>query len=199
VNSKRKTKTGVSELHDKSESGTFIASSDDDKAEILANFFSSVFTDEDVNNLPKMEKRNSDIATLAQYASQTYCSVIDANFLSSFLNSAVIIATFQFSGTISVSNDFLKIMNKGLSITFANSYSTFGCALDKFNQFSDKQFGFMGGRSTSLQLLKVLDKWTSVLDEGGVLNAVYMDFMKAFDKVPHTRLLVKMKAYGTIC
>ena len=38
--------------------------------------------------------------------------------------------------------------------------------------------------------------WTRVLDEGGVLNAVYMDFMKAFDKVPHTRLLVKMKAYG---
>ena len=63
LNSKRKTKTGVSELHDKSESGTFIASSDGDKAEILAIFFSSVFTDEDVNNLPKMEKRNSDIAT----------------------------------------------------------------------------------------------------------------------------------------
>jgi hypothetical protein len=54
----------------------------------------------------------------------------------------------------------------------------------------------MGGRSTSLQLLKVLDKWTSILDEGGVLNAVYMDCIKAFDKVPHTRLLVKMKAYG---
>jgi hypothetical protein len=52
----------------------------------------------------------------------------------------------------------------------------------------------LGFRSTSLQLLKVL--WTSVLDERGVLNAVYMDFMKAFDKVPHTRLLVKMKAYG---
>jgi hypothetical protein len=53
----------VSELHNKPESGTFIASSDGDKAEILANCFSSVFTDEDVNNLPKMEKRNSDIAT----------------------------------------------------------------------------------------------------------------------------------------
>ena len=59
--------------------------------------------------------------------------------------------------------------------------------MDKFNLFSNKQFGFMGGRSTSLQLLKVLDKWTSVLDEGGVLNAVYMDFMKAFDKMPHTK------------
>ena len=33
------------------------------KAEILADFFSSVFTDEGVNNLPKMEQRNSDIAT----------------------------------------------------------------------------------------------------------------------------------------
>ena len=63
MNSKRKTKTGVSELHDKSESSTFIASSDGDKAEILADFFSSVFTDEGVNNLPKMEQRNSDIAT----------------------------------------------------------------------------------------------------------------------------------------
>jgi hypothetical protein len=50
--------------------------------------------------------------------------------------------------------------------------------------------------SSFLVQSKVLDKWTSVLDEGGVLNAVYMDFMKAFDKVPHTRLLVKMKAYG---
>ena len=55
--------------------------------------------------------------------------------------------------------------------------------MDKFNLFSDKQFGFMGGCSTSLRLLKGLDKWTRVLDEGGVLNAVCMDFMKAFDKV----------------
>ena len=53
----------MSELHDKSESGTFIASIDGDKAVILAIFFRSVFTDEDVNNLRKMEKRNSNIAT----------------------------------------------------------------------------------------------------------------------------------------
>ena len=33
--------------------------------------------------------------------------------------------------------------------------------------FSRKQFGFIGGRSTTLQLLKVLDEWTSVLDRGG--------------------------------
>ena len=34
--------------------------------------------------------------------------------------------------------------------------------------YSNKQFGFISGRSTVLQLLKVLDRWTKILDEGGV-------------------------------
>ena len=68
--------------------------------------------------------------------------------------------------------------------------------MNSFNLLSDTQFGFLGGRSTLLQLLKVLDNWTEILDKYGVLNVIYMDFMKAFDKVPHVRLLQKMKAYG---
>ena len=50
--------------------------------------------------------------------------------------------------------------------------------------FSKKQFGFISGRSTTLQLLLVLDQWTEILDNGGSIDSVYMDFMKAFDKVP---------------
>ena len=71
--------------------------------------------------------------------------------------------------------------------------------MDKNNLFSDKQFGFLGGRSITLQLLKLIDQslqWTKIMDEGGMIHAVYMDFMKAFDKVPHKRLLEKLKAYG---
>ena len=64
------------------------------------------------------------------------------------------------------------------------------------NLISNQQFGFIGGRSTVLQLLKVLDRWTEILDEGGEIDAVYLDFMKAFDKVPHKRLLLKLKSYG---
>ncbi|VDI28308.1 Hypothetical predicted protein [Mytilus galloprovincialis] len=44
---KRKSKSGISELHDKRDGKTFIASNDTDKAEILAEFFTSVFTKED--------------------------------------------------------------------------------------------------------------------------------------------------------
>ena len=46
--------------------------------------------------------------------------------------------------------------------------------------FSKKQFGFISGRSTTLQLLNVLDKWSKILDEGGCVDVIYMDFMKAF-------------------
>ena len=62
--------------------------------------------------------------------------------------------------------------------------------------FSNSQFGFIGGRSTVLQLLHVLEKWTDTLDQGGVLDVIYLDFMKAFDKVPHKRLIAKLKSYG---
>ena len=62
--------------------------------------------------------------------------------------------------------------------------------------FTDKQFGFIGGRSTVLQLLKCLDKWTDILDRGGVVDVVYCDFQKAFDTVPHKRLLQVLNHYG---
>jgi hypothetical protein len=45
--------------------------------------------------------------------------------------------------------------------------------LDNFDLLCDKQFGFVGGRSTTLQLLKVMDDWTEILDNGGVVEAVF--------------------------
>ena len=62
--------------------------------------------------------------------------------------------------------------------------------------FSPYQFGFISGRSTVLQLLQVLKIWTDILDEGGLIDSIYCDFMKAFDKVPHKRLIYKVSKYG---
>ena len=63
--------------------------------------------------------------------------------------------------------------------------------------FSSQQYGFISGRSTSLQLLEVLDKWTEALERKGTnIDCIYMDFQKAFDKVPHNRLIGKLQSYG---
>jgi hypothetical protein len=64
------------------------------------------------------------------------------------------------------------------------------------NLFTNKQFGFIKGRSTVLQLLTLLDNWTKYLESGGQIDIIITDFEKAFDKVPHRRLISKLKAYG---
>ena len=61
---------------------------------------------------------------------------------------------------------------------------------------STKQFGFLKDRSTVLQLLMVLDKWVESLDNGRNVDTNYMDFQKAFNKVPHKHLLCKLRSYG---
>ena len=60
------------------------------------------------------------------------------------------------------------------------------------------QHGFIKGRSCVTQLLTVLDKWTEALDNCLNLDAIYLDFSKAFDSVPHQRLLIKLEGYGTL-
>jgi len=61
---------------------------------------------------------------------------------------------------------------------------------------SNRQYEFVKGRFTSSQLLQILDKWVDCLENGGQIDAVYTDFEKAFDKVPHNRLISKLSSYG---
>ena len=66
----------------------------------------------------------------------------------------------------------------------------------KNDLYSKKQFGFISGRSITLQLLLVMEEWTEILDKCEAIDTIYMDFMKAFDKVPHKRLITKLESYG---
>jgi len=61
--------------------------------------------------------------------------------------------------------------------------------------FTDKQFGLLKGRSTTLQLLQILDKWTECLEHGGQVDVIYTNLEKAFDKIPHRRLISKLHSY----
>ena len=58
------------------------------------------------------------------------------------------------------------------------------------------QHGFRAMRSTLTQLLSYWDNMLEKLEEGGGVDAIYLDFSKAFDKVEHGVLLHKLKEYG---
>ena len=64
------------------------------------------------------------------------------------------------------------------------------------NLFSKFQYGFINGRSVLIQLLKVLDDWTSSIDNGDQVDIVYTDFEKAFDRISHKHLISKLLSYG---
>ena len=53
----------------------------------------------------------------------------------------------------------------------------------------DSQHGFRKGRSCLTNLICFLDKVTSCLDAKGYIDIVFLDLAKAFDKVPHKRLI----------
>ena len=67
--------------------------------------------------------------------------------------------------------------------------------MKKNNLFSHKQYEFITGRLTSLQLLQVLYIWTQVLGMGIRIDIIYMEFMKAFAQVPYRSLVGKIKCY----
>ncbi|KAK3099403.1 hypothetical protein FSP39_003853 [Pinctada imbricata] len=68
--------------------------------------------------------------------------------------------------------------------------------MDENKLFTPHQFGFRKGHSCTTQLIEVMDAWTKLLDEKSDVDIIYFDFQKAFDKVPHFRLLKKLSAYG---
>ena len=68
--------------------------------------------------------------------------------------------------------------------------------LEKYSLIKDSQHGFRRGRSCLTNLLEFLDKVTRSVDTGDNIDVIYLDFAKAFDKVPHCRLIKKVEAHG---
>ena len=62
--------------------------------------------------------------------------------------------------------------------------------------YADCQHGFRPSRSCSAQLVEAFEDWSKDLEMNSPVDVVYLDFQKAFDSVPHQRLLHKLKQYG---
>ena len=58
------------------------------------------------------------------------------------------------------------------------------------------QHGFRAGHSCTTQLLELMEDFTDFYEEEVPFDCIYLDFAKAFDRVPHQRLLTKVYNLG---
>ena len=68
--------------------------------------------------------------------------------------------------------------------------------LETHKILSKFQHGYRSGCSTETQLLKVIDLLAKGLENKTQTDIISLDFSRAFDVVPHERLLLKMNYYG---
>ena len=83
----------------------------------------------------------------------------------------------------SVSKLFERLIQNQLSPFFDQNLSQYLC-------------GYRKGYTTQYALLKLIESWKKVRDNGGHSAAVLMDLSKAFDTINHDLLVAKLYAYG---
>ena len=67
----------------------------------------------------------------------------------------------------------------------------------KVNQLaSARQHGFTAGKSVTTNLLEVMNIWTEAIMHNIPVDVLYLDYQKAFDCVPHKRLLLQVRSFG---
>ena len=69
-------------------------------------------------------------------------------------------------------------------------------SLQKKQIIRSTQHGFLVNISCLTNLLTYIECLTKNVDEGATVDVIYLDFSKAFDSVPHDRLLMKMRSVG---
>jgi ribonuclease P/MRP protein subunit RPP40 len=70
--------------------------------------------------------------------------------------------------------------------------------LQEYQLIRKSQHGFLPHLSCLTNLLEFLEEVTRLIDEGHSIDVLFLDFSKAFDKVPHVRLISKVKAHGVL-
>ena len=232
MNSKLKPKENVSSLI--KDDGS-LTQDDSEKAEVLNNFFSSVFTEEDKSDVPDFVTNQEDFISELNVSREEIIKKLKSlkpdkspgpdglhprvlRELSEEIADPLEIIFNKSMGTGKLPNrwklaEVRPIFKKGdktepgnyrpVSLTSIVCKVYEGFIRDKLFEhlttnglLSEEQYGFCGGRSCTTQLLNTLNDWLYYLDNHIPVDAVYLDFRKAFDTVPHERLLKKLYGYG---
>jgi hypothetical protein len=77
-------------------------------------------------------------------------------------------------------------------IIFSNNKNHY----NQHNILNEAQHGFRAGRSCETQLIITSNDLAKSIDDREQVDAIVLDFSKAFDRVPHQRLLHKLHHYG---
>ena len=232
VNSKIKTRDGIASLLKNDGS---LTKNDEEKAETLNQFFHSVFTEEDKENLPTFKDKTDIFLTDITITQDDMLKALNKLNVNKSQGPDLIHPRVlkELSKQLSypLTKLFHKCMKEGkvpdvwkkaevkpifkkgkrsspgnyrpVSLTPVICKIFEGFIRDALYKhlinnklLSNHQFGFCPGRSCTSQLLVTLQQWFQFLDENIAMDAFYMDFKKAFDTVPHERLLLKLRGYG---
>lgn len=68
--------------------------------------------------------------------------------------------------------------------------------LVKHKLITNNQHGFVKNKNCTTNLLEAMDYITYNISQGTPVDIFNEDFAKAFDKVPHKKLIAKLKSHG---
>ena len=195
------------------------ASTDNNTAENLNNFFTSLFTSETSRERDFVKQHESRILYILSFSTaflwEEFRALDTTNWLLyETLNEIISTLTsiFQSSWEIGKTFEWLQLyepichpqksskneLKNHRPISFTSMCSNFMEKITGKNTLeffssnnikSRRQYGFRPGRSTTVQLLQLVDDWTEELGNGNGVDIVYIDFQEVFDNVPYKMLL----------
>ena len=137
--------------------------------------------------------------TIAKPIAKLYTLSLNSVFIPNDWKIAHVIPVFKKSSKSEFKNYRLKsltyILCKTLESIIKDSINEH---LIKYNLIKNSQHGFTTGKSCLPNLLQFYNNVTGWLNKSNCFDLVYLDFAKAFDKVSHLRLMIKLQSLGKV-